>query len=78
MPSQNGDDVYEYRSEIAGIDHCPCCGGMLWPPEYTDELVTEDGTAIDSVLDAGDETVIHRNCYETKLAQSSALSESSG
>ena len=64
------DDVgggYEHRSNIDGIPHCPYCGGMLWPPDFTGPVITADGERLDSVLD-GDptETYYHVDCWAEK------------
>lgn len=61
------DEQYEHRECIDGVPHCPACGGMLWPPDWTEQVVTEDGEKLDTVLDAEPgATLYHEECYDVK------------
>lgn len=64
MPLDDGGGAYQHRSNIDGIPHCPHCGGMLWPPDFTGPVVDADGNKLNSILD-GDatETYYHVECW---------------
>lgn len=65
MDTDTGESHFEHRAFIGGIPHCPECGGMLWPPEYTEPVVDEDGNEYDQPMNAPAGTVIyHKKCFQ--------------
>lgn len=67
MSKGKQSESHQHRNRIGGIPHCPGCGGMLWPPDYTGPVIDEDGEELDSVLDGDPKSAFyHTECYDAE------------